>query len=152
MKPGVANMERCCPGDQEWKERKAFQRRLIGAKKKLSVMEQQHVFHGLRFGEKPQRDLLAQAISSLNSSLLQKAVESIGMPSESRNTTPNDPQVRNELRNNEQERIPPGIKDKGNLRYPSRNKISNLEMTLKFAIHKWMETKTKRKLKSSKSE
>ncbi|GAB2212407.1 hypothetical protein Droror1_Dr00020369 [Drosera rotundifolia] len=70
----------------EWKERKSFQQRLIGAKKKLSVMEQQHVFHGLRFGEKPQRDLLAQVIRSLNSSLLQKAVESIGMPSERSNS------------------------------------------------------------------
>ncbi|KAL7089258.1 hypothetical protein ACP275_13G178000 [Erythranthe tilingii] len=65
----------------EWKERKKLQRRLIAAKKKLCEMEQQHVFHGLRYGEKDQRSLLADQIVTLNSKLLQHAMQNIAIPS-----------------------------------------------------------------------
>ncbi|KAL8032335.1 hypothetical protein ABFX02_13G089200 [Erythranthe guttata] len=65
----------------EWKERKKLQRRLIAAKKKLVEMEQQHVFHGLRYGEKDQRSLLADQIVTLNSKLLQHAMQNIAIPS-----------------------------------------------------------------------
>ncbi|GAV79576.1 RimM domain-containing protein/PRC domain-containing protein [Cephalotus follicularis] len=65
----------------EWKERKKFQRRLIAAKKKLCEMEQQHVFHGLRFGEKSQRSSLAGQIAGVNSQLLQQALQNIETPS-----------------------------------------------------------------------
>ncbi|KAG9146067.1 hypothetical protein Leryth_024542 [Lithospermum erythrorhizon] len=58
----------------EWKERKKFQKRLIAAKKKLCEMEQQHVFHGFRCGEKDQRSALANQIVSVNSKLLQQAM------------------------------------------------------------------------------
>ncbi|KAH6825580.1 hypothetical protein C2S53_017552 [Perilla frutescens var. hirtella] len=61
----------------EWKERKKFQRRLIAAKKKLSEMEQQHVFHGFRDGEKDQRSLLANQIVNVNSKLLHQALQNI---------------------------------------------------------------------------
>ncbi|XP_038710833.1 uncharacterized protein LOC120005208 isoform X3 [Tripterygium wilfordii] len=66
----------------EWKERKRSQRRLIAAKKKLSEMEQQHVFHGFRFGEKMQRSLLADQIVGVNSKLLQQALKSVTMSTE----------------------------------------------------------------------
>lgn len=65
----------------EWKERKKFQRRLIAAKKKLCDMEQKHVFDGLRYGEKSQRSLLADEIVSVNSNLLQQALQNIEIPS-----------------------------------------------------------------------
>ncbi|KAI3456071.1 hypothetical protein Pfo_012734 [Paulownia fortunei] len=65
----------------EWKERKKFQRRLIAAKKKLCEMEQQHVFHGFRYGEKDQRNLLANQIVTVNSKLLQQALQNIEIPS-----------------------------------------------------------------------
>ncbi|KAB2007598.1 hypothetical protein ES319_D10G040800v1 [Gossypium barbadense] len=65
----------------EWKERKRFQKRLIAAKKKLSQMEQQHVFHGFRFGEKSQASLLADQIVSVNSKLLQQALENVEIAS-----------------------------------------------------------------------
>ncbi|MBA0871195.1 hypothetical protein Goshw_022449, partial [Gossypium schwendimanii] len=65
----------------EWKERKRFQKRLIAAKKKLSEMEQQHVFHGFRFGEKSQASLLADQIVSVNSKLLQQALENVEIAS-----------------------------------------------------------------------
>ncbi|XP_047945100.1 uncharacterized protein LOC125191741 isoform X1 [Salvia hispanica] len=65
----------------EWKERKKFQRRLIAAKKKLCEMEQQHVFHGFRYGEKDQRSSLANEIVTVNSKLLRQALEYIGIPS-----------------------------------------------------------------------
>ncbi|ESQ39789.1 hypothetical protein EUTSA_v10000812mg [Eutrema salsugineum] len=61
----------------EWKERKKQQKRLIAAKKKLCELEQKHVFDGLRFGEKSQRSLLADHIVDVNSTLLQKALQSI---------------------------------------------------------------------------
>ncbi|VVB08154.1 unnamed protein product [Arabis nemorensis] len=61
----------------EWKERKKQQKRLIAAKKKLCELEQKHVFDGLRFGEKSQRNLLADHIVDVNSTLLQKALQSI---------------------------------------------------------------------------
>lgn len=61
----------------EWKERKKFQRRLISAKKKLSELDQQHVFDGFRYGEKSQGDLLGNQIVSINSKLLQLALGSI---------------------------------------------------------------------------
>ncbi|KAL6991373.1 Nucleotidyltransferase [Sarracenia purpurea var. burkii] len=67
----------------EWKERKKFQQRLIAAKKKLCEMEQQHVFHGFRFGEKAQRSLLSDQIVRINSKLLQQALQNIEMSSKS---------------------------------------------------------------------
>ncbi|XP_010559268.1 PREDICTED: uncharacterized protein LOC104827733 [Tarenaya hassleriana] len=71
----------------EWKERKKQQKRLIAAKKKLCELEQQHVFDGLRFGGKSQRNMLADHIISVNSKLLQQALQSIGMSSKRWNTT-----------------------------------------------------------------
>ncbi|CAJ1938428.1 unnamed protein product [Sphenostylis stenocarpa] len=64
----------------EWKERKKFQKRLIAAKKKLYEMEQQHVFHGYQFGEKDQWSLLSDQIVSVNSKLLQEALQSLERP------------------------------------------------------------------------
>lgn len=71
----------------EWKERKKFQKRLIAAKKKLREMEQQHVFHGFRFGEKYQMSLLANHIVGINSKLLQQALQNIEIPSKRWNAT-----------------------------------------------------------------
>ncbi|KAK3002027.1 hypothetical protein RJ639_020911 [Escallonia herrerae] len=65
----------------EWKERKKYQKRLIAAKKKLCEMEQQHVFHGFRFGEKAQGSLLADQILSVNSKLLQSVLQNTEIPS-----------------------------------------------------------------------
>ncbi|XP_057950319.1 uncharacterized protein LOC131145195 [Malania oleifera] len=66
----------------EWKQRKKFQQRLIAAKKKLCAMEQQHVFHGFKFGEKAQGRLLADEIVSVNSKLLELVLQNIEIPSE----------------------------------------------------------------------
>ncbi|KAL5772054.1 hypothetical protein ACOSP7_011662 [Xanthoceras sorbifolium] len=71
----------------EWKERKKFQKRLIAAKKKLCEMEQQHVFHGFRLGEKSQTSLLADQIVAVNSKLLQHALQNIKIPSKRWNRT-----------------------------------------------------------------
>ncbi|XP_024020535.1 uncharacterized protein LOC21398744 [Morus notabilis] len=65
----------------EWKERKKYQKRLIAAKKKLCEMEQKHVFHGLRFGEKAERSLLADQIVGVNLKLLQQVLRSVETPS-----------------------------------------------------------------------
>ncbi|XP_021295005.1 uncharacterized protein LOC110424697 isoform X1 [Herrania umbratica] len=65
----------------EWKERKKYQKRLIAAKKKLCEMEQQHIFHGFRFGEKSETSLLADQILSVNSKLLQQALQNIEIAS-----------------------------------------------------------------------
>ncbi|XP_022715665.1 uncharacterized protein LOC111274909 isoform X2 [Durio zibethinus] len=65
----------------EWKERKKFQKRLIAAKKKLCEMEQQHIFHGFRYGGKSQKSLLADQIVSVNSKLLQQALQDIEIAS-----------------------------------------------------------------------
>ncbi|XP_022140199.1 uncharacterized protein LOC111010926 [Momordica charantia] len=64
----------------EWKERKKFQKRLVAAKKKLSEMEQKHVFDGFKFGEKAQGRLLADQIVAVNTKLLQKALQDIEVP------------------------------------------------------------------------
>ncbi|BAT73560.1 hypothetical protein LR48_Vigan01g038000 [Vigna angularis] len=64
----------------EWKERKKFQKRLISAKKKLSEMEQKHVFQGYHHGEKDQWSLLSDQIVSVNSKLLQEALQSLERP------------------------------------------------------------------------
>ncbi|XP_016449337.1 uncharacterized protein LOC107774356 isoform X1 [Nicotiana tabacum] len=64
----------------EWKERKKFQKRLIAAKKKLHEMEQDHIFHGFRYGEKNQRSFLADQIVDVNSMLLQHALQNMKMP------------------------------------------------------------------------
>ncbi|XP_052202815.1 uncharacterized protein LOC127808346 isoform X2 [Diospyros lotus] len=64
----------------EWKERKKFQQRLIAAKKRLSGMEQQHVFHGFRFGGKAETRLLSEQIISVNSKLLQQVQQNIEKP------------------------------------------------------------------------
>lgn len=66
---------------QEWKERKKFQKQLIAAKKKLCEMEQQHVFHGFRFGERSQTNALADQIVNVNSKLLQQAIRTLDTPS-----------------------------------------------------------------------
>ncbi|XP_015958091.1 uncharacterized protein LOC107482195 isoform X1 [Arachis duranensis] len=68
----------------EWKERKKFSKQLIAVKKKLVEMEQQHVFHGLRYGEKEQRRLLSEQIVDVNSKLLQEALQSLEQPIKSR--------------------------------------------------------------------
>uniref|UniRef100_A0A7N1A3Z8 16S rRNA processing protein RimM n=4 Tax=Kalanchoe fedtschenkoi TaxID=63787 RepID=A0A7N1A3Z8_KALFE len=68
----------------EWKERKKFQRRLIAAKKQLCQLEQQHVFHGFRHGEKDQRDVLADQIVGLNTKLFQQAMRNISEPGSSK--------------------------------------------------------------------
>lgn len=65
----------------EWKERKRLQKCLIAAKKKLSEMEQKHVFDGFRHGEKAQGSLLAEQIIGVNSKLLQVALQNIETPS-----------------------------------------------------------------------
>ncbi|CAI9087898.1 OLC1v1022089C1 [Oldenlandia corymbosa var. corymbosa] len=59
----------------EWKERKKFQKRVIAAKKKLCELEQQHVFNGFGHGEKSQARLLAEQIVTVNSKLLQQALQ-----------------------------------------------------------------------------
>lgn len=69
----------------EWKERKKFQRRLIAAKKKLCELEQQHIFHGFRYGEKSQRNLLSEQIVSVNSHLLQQALKALEVPNKGYN-------------------------------------------------------------------
>lgn len=64
----------------EWRERKKLQRRLISAKKKLCELEQQHIFHGLQYGEKSQKNLLAEEITCVNLNLLQQALQAIEKP------------------------------------------------------------------------
>ncbi|CAN8245875.1 unnamed protein product [Cochlearia groenlandica] len=71
----------------EWKERKKQQKQLIAAKKKLIELEQNHVFDGLKVGEKSQRNLLTDDIVNLNSTLLQKALQSIETSSKRWNVT-----------------------------------------------------------------
>lgn len=44
-------------------------------------MEQQHVFHGFRYGEKDQRSSLANEIVTVNSKLLKQALQNIGISS-----------------------------------------------------------------------
>lgn len=65
---------------QEWKERKKFQKLLTAAKKKLSDLEQQHVFDGFRHGGKSQTSLLANQIVTVNSTLLKQALHTIQIP------------------------------------------------------------------------
>ncbi|CAN4105742.1 unnamed protein product [Withania somnifera] len=64
----------------EWKERKKFQKRLIAAKKILHEMEQDHIFHGFRYGEKDQRSFLANQIVDVNSMLLKHALQNKKIP------------------------------------------------------------------------
>ncbi|PIA41407.1 hypothetical protein AQUCO_02200075v1 [Aquilegia coerulea] len=59
----------------EWKEKKKATRRLIVAKKKLCEMEQKHIFHGLQFGEKAEKTLLADHIVNINFKLFQQAMQ-----------------------------------------------------------------------------
>ncbi|XP_030462071.2 uncharacterized protein LOC115682068 [Syzygium oleosum] len=66
----------------EWKERKKFRKLLIAAKKKLCELEQQHVFHGFRYGDKTQTSLLADQIVGVNSKLLQQALQNIDLSSQ----------------------------------------------------------------------
>ncbi|MCL7022326.1 hypothetical protein MKW94_023197 [Papaver nudicaule] len=65
----------------EWKERKKATQRLIAAKKKLSELEQRHVFDGLRFGDKVQKSLIANQIVGINYKLFQQAMQNITTPS-----------------------------------------------------------------------
>ncbi|KAF5191498.1 Ribosome maturation factor rimm [Thalictrum thalictroides] len=58
----------------EWRERKKATRCLIVAKKRLCEMERKHIFHGLQFGEKAERTLLADHIVSINFKLFQQAM------------------------------------------------------------------------------
>ncbi|XP_004504243.1 uncharacterized protein [Cicer arietinum] len=69
----------------EWKEKKKFQKRLIAAKKKLSEMDQKHVFHGFQCGEKEQWSLLSDQIVGVNSRLLQEALQSFEQPTKTWN-------------------------------------------------------------------
>ncbi|KAK4361281.1 hypothetical protein RND71_020233 [Anisodus tanguticus] len=64
----------------EWKERKKFQKRLIAAKKILHEMEQEHIFHGFRYGEKKQKSFLANQIVDVNSTLLQHVLQNKKIP------------------------------------------------------------------------
>ncbi|KAL8152296.1 hypothetical protein V2J09_010056 [Rumex salicifolius] len=66
---------------QLWKERKKLQRQLIAAKKKLCDIDQQHVFHGLSHGDKTERSLLADQILTVNSKLLQQAIQTMDISS-----------------------------------------------------------------------
>uniref|UniRef100_A0A175YM02 RimM N-terminal domain-containing protein n=1 Tax=Daucus carota subsp. sativus TaxID=79200 RepID=A0A175YM02_DAUCS len=68
----------------EWKERKKFQKRVVAAKKKLSDLEQQHVFHGFRRGGKSEGALLANQIVGVNSKLLRLALQNIETTSKRR--------------------------------------------------------------------
>lgn len=43
-------------------------------------MEQEHVFHGFRYGEKEQWSLLKDQIVGVNSKLLQEALQSLEQP------------------------------------------------------------------------
>ncbi|KAK1378499.1 Translation protein, beta-barrel domain containing protein [Heracleum sosnowskyi] len=61
----------------DWKERKKFQKRVVAAKKKLSDLEQQHVFHGFRRGGKSEGALLANQIVNVNHKLLRLALQNI---------------------------------------------------------------------------
>lgn len=54
---------------------------MIAAKKKLVEIGQKHVFHGLRYGEKTQRSLLADEIVGVKSKLLQHALQNIQISS-----------------------------------------------------------------------
>ncbi|CAN1847210.1 Ribosome maturation factor RimM [Linum perenne] len=83
----------------EWKEKKKSQRQLIAAKKKLSDMEQKHVFDGLRYGEKSQKSLLADDIVAANSDLLQQALKNIGVSSNRWNTSEFVSETRAKLKN-----------------------------------------------------
>ncbi|CAI8618749.1 unnamed protein product [Vicia faba] len=65
----------------EWKERRKFQKRLIAAKKKLSEMDQQHVFHGFQYGKKEEWSLLSDQIVGVNSKLLHDVFQSLEQPS-----------------------------------------------------------------------
>ncbi|KAI3938025.1 hypothetical protein MKW98_018581 [Papaver atlanticum] len=65
----------------EWKERKKATQRLIAAKKKLSELEQRHVFDGLRFGDKVQKSLIANQIVGINYKLFQQAMQNTVTPS-----------------------------------------------------------------------
>lgn len=65
----------------EWKQRKKLQRLVIAAKKKLIEMDQQHVLHGFKFGDKAQKSLLADEIVGLNPRLLQLQLQKIMTPS-----------------------------------------------------------------------
>ncbi|KAF6143653.1 hypothetical protein GIB67_004182 [Kingdonia uniflora] len=61
----------------EWQQRKKATRRLIAAKKKFSEMEQKHIFHGLRFGDKAQKTLLADNIAGVNLKLFEHAIQKV---------------------------------------------------------------------------
>jgi 16S rRNA processing protein RimM len=65
----------------DWYERKKYQRRLISAKKKLCEMEQQHIFHGFKSGDKTQTKYLSDQILGVNSHLFRIALENIQVPS-----------------------------------------------------------------------
>lgn len=52
----------------------------MAAKKKLSEMEQEHIFAGFKFGEKAQGRLLADQIVGVNSKWLRKALQDIEIP------------------------------------------------------------------------
>ncbi|XP_021764162.1 uncharacterized protein LOC110728807 isoform X1 [Chenopodium quinoa] len=77
----------------EWRERKKFQRRLISAKKKLCELDQQHIFHGLQYGEMSYRTLLAEQIVCVNLNLLQQALQAVEKPINGCNLGENMPDV-----------------------------------------------------------
>ncbi|TYG97489.1 hypothetical protein ES288_A10G043100v1 [Gossypium darwinii] len=121
----------------EWKERKRFQKRLIAAKKKLSEMEQQHVFHGFRFGEKSQASLLADQIVSVNSKLLQQALENVEIASKRWTITESltgTKLVRNRLRISEKRFTPSTSEEKLGTNFTLQEKALQLISKGKVAV------------------
>ncbi|KAL0363530.1 UNVERIFIED_CONTAM: Ribosome maturation factor RimM [Sesamum calycinum] len=66
--------------ERRMERKKKVPKTLDSSKKKLCEMEQEHVFHGFRYGDKDQRGLLAYQIVTLNSKLLQQALQTIETP------------------------------------------------------------------------
>ncbi|GLU13920.1 hypothetical protein SLE2022_305250 [Rubroshorea leprosula] len=121
----------------EWKERKKFQKRLIAAKKKLCEMEQQHVFHGFRFGEKSQRSLLADQIVEVNSKLLQQALQNVEVASNRWSITESISgikQVKSRLRVPENCLTPPTSEEKLGANFNFQEQASHLASNGKVCI------------------
>ncbi|XVF25537.1 hypothetical protein REPUB_Repub13aG0220700 [Reevesia pubescens] len=121
----------------EWKERKKFQKWLIAAKKKLCEMEQQHIFHGFRFGEKSQTSFLADQIVSVNSKLLQQALQNIEIASNRWSITESltgTKLVRNRLRISEKCFIPCTSEEKLGANFTLQEKALHLVSKGKVAV------------------
>ncbi|XVF40221.1 hypothetical protein PTKIN_Ptkin01aG0094200 [Pterospermum kingtungense] len=121
----------------EWKERKKFQKRLIAAKKKLCEMEQQHIFHGFRFGEKSQTSFLAEQIVRVNSKLLQQALQNIEIASKRWSISESlsgNKLVRNRLRISEKCFPPCTSEEKLGANFPLQEKALHLVSKGKVAV------------------